>query len=84
MKYTGIKDITGKELYVGDIFRYTFYNGYGHYLISEDEDGLKVNLISTLGYDYASRKLSISYLKKIIDGEIKIIGNVIEDENLIK
>ena len=73
MQSTGIKDKNGREIFEGDIIKFSIDNGFDY---GNDEIGIVRYQLGTFRVDV----FQLSYLLE--GGEVKIIGNVYETEDL--
>ena len=73
MQSTGIKDKNGREIFEGDIIKFSIDNGFDY---GNDEIGIVRYQLGTFRADV----FQLSYLLE--GGEVKIIGNVYETEDL--
>ena len=73
MQSTGLKDRCGEEIFEGDIIKFSIDNGFDY---GNDEIGIVRYQLGTFRVDV----FQLSYLLE--GGEVKIIGNVYETEDL--
>lgn len=73
MQSTGLKDKNGREIFEGDIIKFSIDNGFDY---GNDEIGIVRYQLGTFRADV----FQLSYLLEC--GEVKIIGNVYEIEDL--
>lgn len=73
MQSTGNKDKNGKEIFEGDIIKFSIDDGFDY---GNDEIGIVRYQLGTFRVDV----FQLSYLLE--GGEVKIIGNVYETEDL--
>ncbi|CAI3679702.1 Phage protein TIGR01671 [Clostridium neonatale] len=80
MQYTGIKDVTGKEIYEGDIVE--FYNDVDYVL----HPGIAKVIFDLGAFQMENEKYGIDYLGNmdIDDMCIRVIGNIYENPELLK
>jgi len=75
-RFTGLHDKNGKEIYEGDILSYPTHGGY--YLIKwlyEDEE---------CGFGCEGDKPSYNYMLPVVWKEMKVVGNIYENPELLK
>lgn len=73
MQSTGVKDKNGREIFEGDIIKFSIDNGFDY---GNDEIGIVRYQLGTFRVDV----FQLSYLLE--GGEVEIIGNVYETEDL--
>ena len=73
MQCTGLSDKKGKEIHCGDIIE----NGSGNIYVMEI-------ILSAWGYKFVGKKIGYKNKYATFDDEIKVIGNIYEDNNLLK
>jgi len=82
LQFTGLEDKNGKEIYEGDIVKYTGYSAYGRdsktsqVLIEWDDKGAGFNLGWLTKPDDGDIGLSVI--------DIEVIGNIYENPELLK
>jgi uncharacterized phage protein (TIGR01671 family) len=90
-QYTGLKDKNGKEIYEGDILKYSAHDGYGLF-----PGRLTIKWIddsACFGYSHSDQSFSPGYVSPFTEhDELKfdvlsyseIIGNIYENPELLK
>ncbi|MCO4539992.1 hypothetical protein Si099_01818 [Streptococcus infantarius subsp. infantarius] len=78
MQFTGLKDKNGKEIFDGDIIKFTLTNGFNYVV---DEDG---SVTYKLGAFYVVNGLAEYLISDINTNEIEVIGNIYETPELLK
>jgi len=84
MQYTGLKDKKGKEIYEGDIVKYTFK--WETYIPDSEEsyDNVSIKNREVLFADGAFRmKDESGTLSQARDNNIEVIGNIYENKSLL-
>lgn len=91
MQFTGLYDKNGKEIYEGDILKYTAHNGYGLF-----PGRLTVRWIAEsgcFGYSHSDQSFRHNYISPFTEHDelqydvlnyCEIIGNIYETPDLIK
>lgn len=86
MQYTGLKDKNVKEIYEGDIIEFN-NNDYARTAGHLDDEIIIAKVeyhCGHYGLKEANGQLHDLYVSLVNDEEAEIIGNVYEDENLLK
>lgn len=77
MQSTGLKDKNGKEIYDGDIVRFTLTDGFDYVV---DEEGV---VSYKLGAFYVVNGLDEFLISEIYANEIEVVGNIYENPELV-
>ena len=73
MQFTGIKDKNGKEIFEGDIIKFSIDNGFCY----------GVDEIGSVSYRLGAFHVDVfPLIDLIVDGEVEVIGNVYETQGL--
>lgn len=78
MQYTGLKDVNGKEIYEGDIVKFTLTDGFSYVTL---EDGV---VTYELGAFYVVNDLAEYLISDINTNKVEVIGNEFEVEVRMK
>lgn len=78
MQYTGLKDVNGKEIYEGDIVKFTLTDGFSYVTL---EDGV---VTYELGAFYVVNGLAEYLISDINNNKVEVIGNEFEVEVRMK
>lgn len=77
MQSTGLKDKNDKEIYDGDIVRFTLTDGFDYVV---DEEGV---VSYKLGAFYVVNGLDEFLISEIYANEIEVVGNIYENPELV-
>lgn len=78
MRYTGLKDVNSKEIYEGDIVKFTLTDGFSYVTL---EDGV---VTYELGAFYVVNDLAEYLISDINTNKVEVIGNEFEVEVRMK
>lgn len=78
MQSTGLKDKNDKEIYDGDIVRFTLTDGFDYVV---DEEGV---VSYKLGAFYVVNGLDEFLISEIYANEIEVVGNIYENKELLE
>lgn len=78
MQSTGLKDNNGKEIYDGDIVRFTLKDGFSYVI---DEEGV---VTYKLGAFYILNGLTEYLISNINTKDIEVVGNIYENPELLE
>lgn len=79
MQFTGLKDMNGVEIYIGDILEYEMIMGFGWYengkdVVVYDEEELKIKMKKRTDYS----------LNQVVSVGCEVLGNIYQHPHLIE
>ena len=83
MQYTGLKDKNGKEIYDGDVIRWSSEDEIGVVKYQDAAFYLETNVPDNIGHSSKFYSPWLRVIKHDLENELEVIGNIYENPELL-